>query len=171
VGPEQKAEPVKKAFPNVRIVLGGLDDSEILEEEAAKADVVVHTADASDHEGAAKSITKGLASGHSKEKPGFYLHTGGAGISSFHSVPSHIVLTLLGILCWETMRDDNKLGEWSEREYNDWTAVQDLTGLPKDAFHKNVDDLVLSSGSESVKTAILCPPTIYGTCMHLTDVT
>jgi hypothetical protein len=62
------------------------------------------------------------------------------------------------------MRDDNKLGEHSEREYNDWIAVQDLTGLPDDAFHKNVDDLVLSSGSDSVKTAILCPPTIYGTC-------
>jgi hypothetical protein len=61
------------------------------------------------------------------------------------------------------MRDDNKLGEWSEREYNDWNAVQDLTDLPKDAFHKNVDDLVLSSGSDTVKTAILCPPTIYGT--------
>ena len=60
------------------------------------------------------------------------------------------------------MRDDSKLGEWSEREYNDWTAVQDLTGLPQDAFHKNVDDLVLASGSDSVKTAILCPPTIYG---------
>lgn len=60
------------------------------------------------------------------------------------------------------MRDDNKLGEHSDREYNDWTAVQDLTGLPSDAFHKNVDDLVLNAGSDSVKTAILCPPTIYG---------
>lgn len=103
------------------------------------------TADASDHEGAAKAIAKGLAAGHTKENPGYWLHTGGS-----------------GILCWETMRDDKKLGEWSDREYNDWTAVQDLTGLPDDAFHKNVDDLVLSSGSESVKTAILCPPTIYG---------
>ncbi|KAI4628990.1 hypothetical protein J4E83_003545 [Alternaria metachromatica] len=142
---EEKAKTVTEAFPKVRIVIGGLDDSKTLEDEAAKADVVIHTADASDHEGAAKAIAKGLASGHSKEKPGFWLHTGGT-----------------GILCWETMRDDNKLGEWSEREYNDWTAVQDLTGLPKDAFHKNVDDLVLSAGSESVKTAILCPPTIYG---------
>lgn len=60
------------------------------------------------------------------------------------------------------MRDDKKLGEWSEREYNDWTAVEDLINLPKDAFHKNVDDIVLSSGSDSVKTAIVCPPTIYG---------
>lgn len=60
------------------------------------------------------------------------------------------------------MRDDNKLGEHSDREYNDWTAVQDLTNLPSDAFHKNVDDIVLAAGSEGVKTAILCPPTIYG---------
>ncbi|RAR03297.1 nad(P)-binding protein [Stemphylium lycopersici] len=142
---EEKAKSVTQAFPNVRIVLAELDDAKVLEEEAGKADVVIHTADASDNEVAAKAIAKGLASGHSKEKPGYWLHTGGA-----------------GILCWETMRDDNKLGEWSDREYNDWTAVQDLTGLPQDAFHKNVDDLVLASGSDSVKTAILCPPTIYG---------
>jgi nucleoside-diphosphate-sugar epimerase len=103
------------------------------------------TADASDNEAAAKAIAAGLASGHSRANPGFWLHTGGA-----------------GILCWETMRDDARLGEASERVYNDWSAVQDLTGLPSDAFHKNVDDLVLSAGSDSVKTAILCPPTIYG---------
>ncbi|KAL5118766.1 hypothetical protein ACEQ8H_003269 [Pleosporales sp. CAS-2024a] len=142
---EEKAQPVKKAFPNIRIVLGDLDSSKLLEEEAAKADVIIHTADASDHEGAARAILNGLASSHSADKPGYYLHTGGT-----------------GILCWETQRDDNKLGEWSEREYNDWTAVQDLTGLPKDAFHKNVDDIVLDAASEAVKTAILCPPTIYG---------
>ncbi len=38
---KDKAEAVRKAFPNVRIVLGGLDDSETLEEEAAKADIVL----------------------------------------------------------------------------------------------------------------------------------
>ena len=38
---QEKADIVKKAFPNVRIVLGGNDDSEILKEEAAKADVVL----------------------------------------------------------------------------------------------------------------------------------
>ena len=106
---------------------------------------LLDTADSSDHEGAAKAIAKGLSSSHSKEKPGFWLHIGGA-----------------GILCWETMRDDKRLGEHSDREYNDYTAVQELTGLPSDAFHKNVDDLVLSAGSDSVKTAIICPPTIYG---------
>jgi uncharacterized protein YbjT (DUF2867 family) len=67
---EEKAKSVTEAFPKVRIVIGDLDDSNILEDEAAKADIVIHTADASDHEGAAKAIAKGLASGHSKEKPG-----------------------------------------------------------------------------------------------------
>lgn len=38
---EEKAQPVKKAFPNIRIVLGDLDNSKVLEEEAAKADVVI----------------------------------------------------------------------------------------------------------------------------------
>ena len=38
---QEKADIVEKAFPNVRIVLGGNDDSEILKEEAAKADVVL----------------------------------------------------------------------------------------------------------------------------------
>jgi N-acetyl-gamma-glutamylphosphate reductase len=40
---KDKAELVKKAFPNVRIVLGGLDDSDLLEEEAMKADIILRT--------------------------------------------------------------------------------------------------------------------------------
>jgi hypothetical protein len=38
---KEKAKPVTDAFPNVRIVIGGLDDSDILKEEASKADVVI----------------------------------------------------------------------------------------------------------------------------------
>jgi hypothetical protein len=40
---EEKAKPVKEAFPQIKIALGGLDDSELLEKEAAKADVVIRT--------------------------------------------------------------------------------------------------------------------------------
>jgi hypothetical protein len=40
---EEKAKPVKDAFPKIKIALGGLDDSELLEKEAAKADVVIRT--------------------------------------------------------------------------------------------------------------------------------
>lgn len=38
---QDKADLVKQAYPNIRIVLGGLDDSNLLKEEAAKADVVL----------------------------------------------------------------------------------------------------------------------------------
>jgi hypothetical protein len=40
---EEKAKPVKEAFPSIRIVLGELDDSTVLEEEAAKADIIIRT--------------------------------------------------------------------------------------------------------------------------------
>lgn len=40
---QDKADKVKKAYPSVRIVLGGLDDFDTLREEAAKADVVLRT--------------------------------------------------------------------------------------------------------------------------------
>lgn len=38
---QEKADIVKKAFPNVRIVLGGNDDSDVIKAEAAKADIVL----------------------------------------------------------------------------------------------------------------------------------
>jgi hypothetical protein len=38
---EEKAKPVKEAFPHIKIALGGLDDSKLLEKEAAKADIVI----------------------------------------------------------------------------------------------------------------------------------
>ena len=85
--------------------------------------------------------------GHSKEHPGYYLHTGGT-----------------GILTWEDA-ENKRLGEHSDKEYNDWTRVEDLTNLPDTAFHRNVDKIVLEAGekhSDVLKTVIVCPPTIYG---------
>lgn len=38
---EEKGKPVKDAFSKVRLVIGDLDSSKLIEEEAAKADVVI----------------------------------------------------------------------------------------------------------------------------------
>ena len=40
---QDKADKVRKAYPNLNlhVVLGGLDDSQLLEDEAEKADVVL----------------------------------------------------------------------------------------------------------------------------------
>jgi hypothetical protein len=137
----------------LRIVLGDLDSSAVIEEEAANADIVLHAADASDHVGAATAIAAGLAKGHSAEKPGYWLHTGGTGI-----------LTL-----GDSQDNFRGLGTWSEKQFDDLTeeGVHELTHLPDEAWHRNVDKIVLAAGSkyadQGVRTVIVCPPTIYGT--------
>jgi nucleoside-diphosphate-sugar epimerase len=50
----------------------------------------------------------------------------------------------------------------SQTPYDDLDRVLDLTSLPDKAWHRDIDKLVLSAGSDAVKTAIVCPPTIYG---------
>jgi hypothetical protein len=110
---------------------------------------MIDAADASDHEGAAKAITKGLVKGHSKDNPGFWIHTSGT-----------------GIICFEDSDDDFAgLGRWSDKQYNDLSGVEELTNLPDRAFHRDIDKLVLDAAAkynDAVKTVIVCPPTIYG---------
>ncbi|KAJ5290922.1 hypothetical protein N7478_000173 [Penicillium angulare] len=143
----EKADQVKAAYPNIRIVLGDLDDSALLEKESAAADIVLHAADASDHVGAAKAIIKGIVAGHTKENPGYWLHTGGTGILTFAD------------------SDSGVYGNKSDKVYDDWEGVDELLTLPDHAFHRNVDQLVLEAGAkyaDVLKTALVCPPTIYG---------
>ncbi|KAH7355009.1 hypothetical protein BKA65DRAFT_452177 [Rhexocercosporidium sp. MPI-PUGE-AT-0058] len=140
-----KGAQVAASFPSVRLVYGTLDDSKLLEEESSKADIIIHTADSSDHAGAAKAIAKGIAAGHSKEKPGFWLHLSGT-----------------GILCWKDMETETYGEPPSQQPYDDIERVSDLTSLPDSAFHRDVDKIVLGASTDIVKTAILCPPTIYG---------
>jgi hypothetical protein len=97
--------------------------------------------------GAAKAIIAGLVAGHSKENPGYWLHTGGTGILTYEDT------------------DKNEWGNKSEHVYNDWDSVDELLNLPDHAFHRNVDQLVLDAAakySDVLRTALVCPPTIYG---------
>ncbi|ETS86174.1 hypothetical protein PFICI_00002 [Pestalotiopsis fici W106-1] len=141
---EEKAKQVQAKYPKVKPVIGGLDDSDIIKKAASQADIVIHTADASDHEGAARAIAAGLAEGHSASKPGFWLHTSGTGILTFADQLS------------------GRLGEPDDKVFNDWAGVEELTNLPDEAFHRDIDKIVLEASSPSVRTAVVCPPTIYG---------
>jgi hypothetical protein len=112
-----------------------------------KVTPIPDTADASDHEGAAKAIAAGLAEGHSKDNPGYWLHTGGTGILTYFD------------------SKDGKTGEESDKQFNDLHGVDELVNLPSEAFHRNVDEIVLDAGiknAAAIKTAVVCPPTIYG---------
>lgn len=106
-----------------------------------------------DHVAAATAIANG-AKHHTPSNPLFLIHTSGT-----------------GILTVEDQRAKT-YGIERPKEYNDWEGVEELTHhLPDDAFHRNVDKIILeigrrsraqADGAAAVKTAIVCPCTIYG---------
>lgn len=53
-------------------------------------------------------------------------------------------------------------GEASSKVYDDWDHIGEVTSLPDHAPHRNVDKVVIEADGPNVKTAIVCPPTIYG---------
>lgn len=49
-----------------------------------------------------------------------------------------------------------------EDSYDDIADIARIVSLPDDAIHRDVDKIVLGAASPSVRTAIVCPPTISG---------
>jgi hypothetical protein len=120
-------------------VYGDLDSYDLIVEESSKADIVCHWANC-DHEGSANAIVEGLSS---RSTPGYLIHTSGT-----------------GILCINDIQRGT-FGTPAEKIYDDWDNIDEVTSLPNDAWHRNVDKIILGAG-DNVKTAIVCPPTIYG---------
>ena len=138
----EKGAQVAKDYPKARLVYGNLDSFDLLAEESAKAHIVCNFADCN-HENSVKAIAKGMTS---RGDLGYYVHTSGAGI-----------LTELDVRA-------NRVGEKSEKVYDDWDNIGEVTSLPDEAWHRAVDKIVLGASemSSRIKTAIVCPPTIYG---------
>lgn len=93
-----------------------------------------------------------MASGHTKERPGYWLHTGGTGILTFAD------------------SDAERYGEYDPKVYDDMEGQHELTNLPDHAFHRNVDKIVIEAGTKHadvVKSVIICPPCIYGKNLSL----
>ena len=75
------------------------------------------------------------------------IHTSGTGILLFKDIERGIY------------------GEASPEIYDDWDGIKTVTSLQDNAPHRVVDKIVLAAGRENpalLKTAIVCPPTIYG---------
>jgi nucleoside-diphosphate-sugar epimerase len=128
----------------MRIVIGSLDDIATLEDESAKADIVLNFAD-SDHPPSSEAIMRG-ANRHTSTKPIFVIHTSGT-----------------GILTWKTV-ETNTYGELEDKVYNDWDGICEVTSLPDFAAHRAVDKVFLDGATDepAVKVAVVCPPSIYG---------
>ncbi|CAF3600418.1 unnamed protein product [Fusarium graminearum] len=143
---QDRAKVIAEKFPDVKFVYGDLGSVDIIEKASSEADVVVHTADSADSPEAAKAIAKGLASTHTAERPGYYVHLSGA-----------------GILTWYDIKH-NRYGEppLPEQSYGDIKDIDRILNLPDEAIHKDVETIVQSINSEAVKYLMVSPPVIYG---------
>jgi hypothetical protein len=138
-----KGAKIASQYAKVKLVYGDLDSAELLTTEAAKADIIVHTANA-DHPGAANALIAGLAQ---KQTPGYLIHTSGSGILATATV------------------DLKAHGEQLSHVYNDWDGIKEVTSLPDHYEHRNVDMIVLAAAEKNpgkIFTAIVCPPCISG---------
>ncbi|OAL25021.1 hypothetical protein AYO22_04898 [Fonsecaea multimorphosa] len=141
---ETRGAALQSAYPNIGIIYGSLDNTSLIEMEAAKADIVVNLADA-DHVPATNAIVAGLKRRAAQGKQSYLIHNSGTGILMFKDV------------------ETDRYGEHSDKIFDDWEGIQEVTSLPDAAFHREVDKIVLAAGENTlIKTAIVCPPTIYG---------
>lgn len=136
-----KGAKVAQNYPKIKLVYGDLDSADLLEEEASKADIVYQFANC-DHEAGTSALIKGMQ--RSAKPTVYYIHTSGT-----------------GILTGETARK-NAFGDELTQQYNDWDGIKELWSLPDDNPHRPVDKIVQASWSDKLKSAIVCPPTIYG---------
>lgn len=84
---------------------------------------------------------------HTPDNPVWLIHTSGTGILTFEDFRT------------------NTYGIERTKEYNDWNGIDEVMNLPDDALHRNVDKIIIAASQrspDSIKTAIVCPPTIYG---------
>lgn len=142
---KDKAAVLSNQYPKIRVVHGDLDSHDILEEEVGKADIVFHFADC-DHVPAAEAIARG-AKQHTPERPLWLIHTSGTGLLAFEDIRAQTY------------------GIERPKVYNDWEGIDELMSFPSDASHRDVDEVIIKTGKDmptSVRTAIVCPPTIYG---------
>lgn len=95
---------------------------------------------------AVKAIAQGAAE-HTPSHPLYLIHTGGTGVLTLSDQHSPAV------------------GIANNKQWDDWEHLSEVTTLPDEAPHRLVDKAVLELGQRhptSVKTAIVCPPVIFG---------
>lgn len=140
---ESKVTEVAKAYPNVRVVKGDLDDLNLVEEEARNADIVLHLA-STKHLESTKAIQRGLVESK-RQQPACWIQIGGGLLLAQNEVAQGIV------------------GVRSDKIYDDLADVDEIHSVIKDNPHREVDNFLASQDSSKVKSALIVGPHFYGT--------
>ncbi|KAK5169040.1 uncharacterized protein LTR77_006349 [Saxophila tyrrhenica] len=129
-------------YPNVHIVKGDYDSTDIISDAASKAEIVVHNGN-SDHQPSLQALITGLLR---RPTPSYLIHLSGTGIVADWRTPTY--LTTLNPRIWSDIHD-----------------LAEITSRPQGELHRHTDALIQSyvcSHRDKLKTAIVCPPDIYG---------
>ncbi|KAL3460873.1 hypothetical protein BJX64DRAFT_300420 [Aspergillus heterothallicus] len=141
---------IRSKYPNLNLNLffASYDtpaDLAALEAEVARHDLVLHFAVSADCLPAAQAIVRGLEKRVDVGGVGIYIHTSGTDV----------------LLDPEAKPEPIPVGQ-QVRVYDDWKGIDELRRLPDAAPHREVDKFVLAAGTDTLKTAIVCPSTVYG---------
>lgn len=123
------------------VVIGSMDDRELLTDMTTKHDIIIHTASA-DHAASAEAVCEGLKKRAAQGQNTIYLHTSGTSV---------IGDTVYG-------------GKKSPQVFHD-DKPDEVDSLPDDAPHRAIDLNILRTRDalgDRVKVAIVMPPLIYG---------
>ncbi|KAI0839925.1 NAD(P)-binding protein [Hypoxylon sp. FL0890] len=141
-----KAGAITKAFPNVRITQGSLDDEEILMREADAADVVLNLA-ATGHLNATQTLHKALASRSNSDKSPCLIQVSGA----------------TALAAAEIADKSRQPGTGSEAVFDDLDGASSIRSIINaHATSRVVDHYILNASAPNVHTALVFPPVVYG---------
>lgn len=155
----------KERYPDVKIVLGDFDSFDVIEKASSEADIVVReclfnntliarnyrkrcandlqrivdTGDI-DHPGCANAILSGCAK---NKRPSFLIHLTGTG-------------------CISDEREQTWEGKYNPHVWHDIDDIQEIYDLPASARHHVIDQKIMDASNDKLKTALICPPDIYG---------
>ncbi|KAF5559831.1 nucleoside-diphosphate-sugar epimerase [Fusarium napiforme] len=142
-----KGAAITKSYSQVQLVTGGLDDADVIAQEAKDADVVLHLA-ATGHLKSVQTIYETLSKRPESAKPPYYIQISGAS----------------ALAAGELADKSRVFGTGSDVIYNDLTGIDSIKSLIKQYPSRAVDNYIfaVSEQSSNVKTALVVPPIIYG---------
>ncbi|KAF4962589.1 hypothetical protein FSARC_9367 [Fusarium sarcochroum] len=142
-----KGAAITKAYSQVQVVNGGLDDTELIAQEAKDADVVIHLA-ATGHLKSVETIHQALSDKPKGPKSPYYIQISGAS----------------ALAAGELADKSRVFGSGSDAVYNDLDGIESIKSLIKQHPSRAVDNFIFSVTEKNspVKTALVVPPIIYG---------
>ncbi|KAF7562339.1 hypothetical protein G7046_g1774 [Stylonectria norvegica] len=142
----QAAKKIENIYPRIRVVVGDLDDSTLIENEASLASIVLNLA-ASGHLDSVQAIHRGLQRKNLSD-PAYWVQISGASALAANELAS----------------DSFVPGSESSEIYDDYPNASGFWNLIQAHPSRAVDNYILrvASDTPSIKTALVVPPIIYG---------